>query len=276
MLRVPAKTRIKFHRQPDRPPMGRSAGASTRRKSRSVLDIISHRLIKSQEDERRRIACELHDEIGQQLTCLKSLLVRRCGADGLRPQALEIVDELIGQVRNLSLRLRPSVLDDFGLLPALHKLFERYTAQNGIRVDYACDGIVGKRFGDDVETAVYRIVQEALTNVARYAGVACVVVRLWLTQDEYLKMQVEDEGRGFDIHLVTGATNGLSIMRERATLLDGTFDIHSEFNRGTSLQVSIPIKRSKGIRSFYDTRELAEPTPIGQSVSVTVDVLESE
>lgn len=148
--------------------------------------------------------------------------------------------ELIDQVRNISLDLRPALLDDFGLLPALNKLFERYTAQNGITVDFASQGIEGIRFGSEVETAIFRIIQEALTNVARHAGVSKVCVRLWVTTEGDVRLQVEDEGYGFDVQAVGKTTNGLSIMRERAMLLSGTFAIQSEINQGTILMASIP------------------------------------
>jgi signal transduction histidine kinase len=254
MLRGPAAKGTKFRRKISKPLQSPRADTTALRKSRMVVRMISQRLIKSQEEERRRIACELHDEIGQQLTCLKSLLARDSGPVAGKPQALEIVDELIGQVRNIAVALRPSLLDDFGLLPALTKLFERYMAQSGIEVDFVSQGIDGTRFVGELETAAFRIIQEALTNAARHASVASCVVRLWLTNEEYMNVQVEDGGRGFDIHSVTGQTNGLSIMRERATLLGGTFDIHSEIKRGTILQVRIPVKSSEGAPSKYDTR----------------------
>jgi signal transduction histidine kinase len=253
-LRVPAAKGAKFRRKTGNALVNRGADTTTVRESRSVLRLVSQHLIKSQEEERRRIACELHDEIGQQLTCLKSMLVRDAGLVAGKPQALELVNELIGQVRNIAVALRPSLLDDFGLLPALTKLFERYTVQSGIEVDFVSQGIDGTRFVGELETAAFRIIQEALTNAARHASVASCVVRLWLTNEEYLNVQVEDGGRGFDFHSVSGQTSGLSNMRERARSLGGTFEIHSEFNRGTILQVRIPVKSSEGAPSIFDMR----------------------
>jgi len=120
------------------------------------------------------------------------------------------------RVRSLSLALRPTMLDDLGLLPALLWQFERYTAQTSIRVICEHRGL-DQRFPPDVETTAYRIAQEALTNVARHAGVVEVTVQLWADQ-EILAVQIIDHGRGFDpaITLAGGMSSGLSGMQERA------------------------------------------------------------
>src|SRR5262249_8320787 len=146
---------------------------------------LSRRLLQVQEAERRRLARELQGGVGQDLTGLR-LSLEMLGR--LSPEeaaaslsgARALIDRLIAQVRNLSLDLRPAMLDDLGLLPALVWQLQRYVAQTGIRVDLEHTGLEGKRFPPDVETAAYRIVQEALTNVARYAGVPTAAVRLWL------------------------------------------------------------------------------------------------
>src|SRR5205807_2173913 len=103
---------------------------------------------------------------------------------------------LLEKVRRLSFDLRPAVLDQLGLIPALLELFESYTKQTGVQVSFKHKD-VEKRFAAEVETTAYRIVQEALTNVARHAGVAGATVRAWATQD-VLSVQIEDRGRGFD------------------------------------------------------------------------------
>jgi len=137
-----------------------------------ALRALSRRLLDVQEAERRALARELHDEVGQNLTTLK-LALDRCleSGDGPSHIALErarfVLLDLVARVRNLSLDLRPSMLDDLGLVPALLWQFERYSAQTHIQVRFTQSGLEDRRFGLHVETAAYRIVQEALTNVAR-------------------------------------------------------------------------------------------------------------
>jgi signal transduction histidine kinase len=169
------------------------------------LQALSQKLIEVQEIERRHLARELHDEVGQMLTGLQ-LQLKLNGTlhmDVVRTkfeQARAIVDELLDKVRWLAFDLRPAALDQLGLLPALLTLFERYTNQTGVLVDLKHHGLE-RRFPPEVESTAYRIVQEALTNVARHAGVAGVTVRIWATVD-MLSVQIEDRGRGFDPEVV--------------------------------------------------------------------------
>lgn len=210
------------------------------------LQALSHRLVEVQEAERRHIARELHDEVGQVLTGLKLLLE---SSTALPPDArssslsrsLALVDELVTQVQELSLDLRPAMLDDLGLLPTLVWHINRYGEQTGIDVDFKYLG-PERRLDSEVETAAYRIVQEALTNVARHAGVSEVTVRLSLDQ-EMLRVQIEDQGAGFDPEaaLAAGAASGLSGMEERAILLGGELTIESAPGAGTSLMAELPL-----------------------------------
>jgi signal transduction histidine kinase len=133
------------------------------------------------------------------------------------------------------------MLDDLGLLPALLWHFERYTAQTGVRVNLEHAG-VEQRFGPDVETAAYRIVQEALTNVARHAAVGEVTVRLW-AHPERLNLQIEDQGAGFDPRaaLAASASSGLVGMRERATLAGGWLVIEAAPGSGARLLAEFPL-----------------------------------
>jgi signal transduction histidine kinase len=216
------------------------------RSGQERLEALSRRLVELQETERRHIARDLHDEVGQLLTGLKlSLEVAiRQPQPGNQPQLTEVlvqVTDLIARVRNLSLDLRPAMLDDLGLLPTLLWHFHRYTEQTGVRVVFEHTGLE-RRFFPTVETAAYRIVQEALTNVARYGKVGVVGVTLW-AQGKHLCVEVYDQGQGFDPQKVwsSGRTSGLAGMRERALLLGGNFSVCSIAGRGTQLVALLPI-----------------------------------
>ena len=216
------------------------------RDARFRLEAVSMRLVDVQESERRRIARELHDEIGQALTGLKlQLEMSAAGAgatDGLRSACLT-AQRLIEQVRDLSLDLRPAMLDDLGLVPALLWHFERYTARTGVRIKLLHDGL-GDRMAANVETAAYRIIQEGLTNIARHARIHEAVVRVRRTAST-IEFEIVDRGIGFnpavtDLNLSTG----LSSMRERTTLLGGTFRISSAPEAGTIIHASLPLDRA--------------------------------
>lgn len=213
-----------------------------RRRSESL----SRRLLEAHEMERRNIAIELHDEIGQQLTGLRLMLDM---SNNLPPErgrdklaaAQTLVNDLIGQVRNLSLDLRPGMLDDLGLLPTLLWHVDRYTAQTGIQVECKYYGMQ-QRFDSALEVAAYRIVQEALTNVARYGKVNKAMVRVWASAHT-LYVQISDEGAGFDSEMVhrKGASSGLTGMRERAALLGGRLEIDTVPGGGTCVTAELPI-----------------------------------
>ena len=218
---------------------------------RERLLTLSLKLVEVQEAERRFIARELHDEVGQVLTSLKLVLdlnrnqPTEATQRGLK-EAVEMIDELMDRVRQISLDLRPQMLDDLGLLPAVEWHFNRYFKQTNIRVHFKHSPI-DHRLPSHLETAVFRIVQEALTNVARHAGVPEVTVRLW-TDDQSLRVQVEDKGAGFDAvkSLAACVSNGLSGMRERAELLGGEFTLESEIGAGTRLTVELPLRSATG------------------------------
>ena len=211
------------------------------------LQTLSRRLLEIQEAERRQLGRELHDEIGQLLTGLRLLLKPNddASADVVKTrfeQARVIVDDLLERVRGLSFDLRPAALDQFGLLPALLALFERYVDQTGVLVDFKHEGVEG-RFAPEVETTAYRIVQEALTNVARHAGVSEVTVSVRATAD-MLRLYVEDRGRGFDpeVAWATPRSSGLAGMQERVLLLDGHLTIESRPRAGTKLTAELPLR----------------------------------
>jgi signal transduction histidine kinase len=205
------------------------------------LAVLSRRLLAVQETERRHLARELHDEIGQSLTGIGlqlSQLKPETGTDfrARLADASRLVMELIDRIRDLSLDLRPAMLDDFGLLPALRWLFERFFRQVGVSVAFEPIGLE-QRFSPDVEIAAYRIVQESLTNVARHANVTTVAARA-LAADGRLTIEVEDHGTGFDTEeeRTAASTSGLSGMRERAALLGGRLTIESRPGAGTRIR----------------------------------------
>jgi signal transduction histidine kinase len=210
------------------------------------MQALSRRLLEVPEAERRHLAGELHDEVGQMLTGLRLLLKpdRDLPTEALQgrfEQARGIIDELLERIRGLSFDLRPAALDQLGLLPALLALFERYTNQTGVLVQFKHKGLE-ERLAPEVETNAYRIVQEALTNVARHAGVAGVTVRIWAATD-VLSIQIEDQGRGFDpeVALATTRSRGLAGIQERVMLLGGQVTIESKPRAGTQITAQLPL-----------------------------------
>ena len=215
---------------------------------RERLQELSQRLVDLQELERKALAQELHDEIGQTLTGMKlSLQAGLRQAEGeiadRLAQSLEITQHLLDNIRELSLNLRPPMLDDLGLLHALLWLFKRFTDQTGIRIDFKQSGLE-TRPEARVETAAFRIVQEALNNVARHAGVKEVSIRL-TAHEKHLLIEIEDCGAGFDLQEVmqSRVTGGLTGMQERTTLLGGVFALDTSPGQGTHLHITLPINR---------------------------------
>lgn len=207
--------------------------------TRDVTDRrLARRLIEAQEEERRRIGRELHDEIGQILTGVNLMLARADVEPELVRTAQEILAGLLDRVRDLSLLLRPPMLDT-GLVPALRWHLERFRAQSGINVAMHTTAV--PRLRTEVETAAYRIVQEALTNVARHAGArrATVSVRI---EGERLSVEIADDGRGFD---PDGECEGMGLesMRQRAALVGGRLRIASSApGSGTLVAAELPLR----------------------------------
>ncbi len=218
-----------------------------------TLKALSLRLVDVQEAERRFLARELHDEIGQTVTCLKLVLETALRPEDAAPrqgydEALGLINDLIDKVRQLSLNLRPQMLDDLGLMTALEWHINRYQKQTGITVQFRHTPMP-ERLASRLETALYRIVQEALTNVARYAKVKEVTVRLWANAGR-AGVQVEEAGAGFDVAAVQErrASSGVFGMRERAELLGGEFTLESSPGHGTCVTVELPMAL-RGVQS---------------------------
>jgi signal transduction histidine kinase len=210
------------------------------------LQTLSRQLLDAQEVEQRRLARELHDEMGQLLTGLTFLL----DASKERPpaafataleEAQTLANELLTRVRELSLTLRPPLLDDLGLLPALLWYTERYTVRVGIPVTVRHSGMEG-RFPALLETTVYRIAQEALTNVVRHARTDAVTLELW-ADAETVGLQVTDRGVGFNPQARLGdpTTSGLIGMAERAHLAGGRLTIDAAPGIGTRVKAEFPL-----------------------------------
>ena len=204
------------------------------------------RVVEAQEQERARLARELHDETGQALTSillgLKSL-DDRAAADSDRAavtELRELVVSTLQNVRRLAVELRPATLDDFGLVPAIERLRDVVEAQAGISVDIRSD-LGDARLPSDVETALYRIVQEAFTNVLKHAAASRVSVRLDRRADK-VTLVVHDDGRGFDPATAREGSLGLVGMRERAALLGGHLTTESSEDAGTMIKAEVPIR----------------------------------
>ncbi len=222
-----------------------------RGKERMQLELLD-RLITVQEDERSRVARELHDNTSQSLASLLmslKLLESARGPDETRRLAADLrtaVDDVIQRVHDLAWELRPSLLDSLGLVPAVQSLVEDSARRLGILVDLEVAGLEHSRFPSDVELAVFRIVQESLTNVAKHSGTerASVVLQ---QRDHTLVVVIEDEGHGFDVEQISGLALaerhlGLFGMSERATLVKGRLSVDSAPGRGTTIIAEIPLE----------------------------------
>lgn len=209
-------------------------------------------IIKAQEQERKRIARELHDETSQVLTSLLislAVLEESITTQEARDRIVEtrrLAHQTLRAIRNLSIDLRPSALDDLGLLPALRWYVKEYQQKTSIEVEFHTSGFKDKeRLPPEMETALYRVVQEALTNVAKHAHAHKVTVTL-REETDAVYATITDDGRGFDVEELQRTTDqdrglGLVGMQERALLLDGTLTIDSGHGHGTTIQARIPL-----------------------------------
>jgi signal transduction histidine kinase len=219
--------------------------------ARAELEHLSGRLVQVQEDERRSLSRDLHDEVGQALTGVLlemanlSTLIRTRDLEALAAKTDEIkklLEGAIGVVRNMALLLRPSMLDDLGLLPALQWQAREVSRRTGLRVQVAAEG-VAEDLPEEVRTCVYRVVQEALHNCVRHAAAQTVRVTL-STEGGALGLSIHDDGRGFDSLRSRGL--GLVGLEERVRRLGGTFSVDSKPGRGTVLLVSLPLSPVPG------------------------------
>jgi signal transduction histidine kinase len=214
---------------------------------------LSASMISSQEKERTAIARELHDELGQMLTALRFEAVwiwerlKEIDTDAAE-RALnmcELIDKTIDEVRGMSVRLRPGVLDDLGLIPALDWYGAEFEKRTGIACIFLHDG--ADKVGDVIATAAYRIAQEALTNSARHSGAKHVRVTLE-NSNGGMRLSVSDDGKGFNPEALSGGgCLGIAGMRERATLVGGSMEIQSSPGGGTQIVFRVPASPAKEV-----------------------------
>jgi PAS domain S-box-containing protein len=213
------------------------------------LRILSQQLFHIQEEERRHLARELHDEIGQTLTAAK-INLKIIAPDvpakvsSRLDDSIQLLDRLLRQVRQLSLDLRPPLLDELGLVPTLRWLVDQQAQRAGLRVTFTAK-MNGAELEPDVQTACFRVAQEAITNIIRHSGAKNVSVELRL-EAERLTLRVRDDGAGFNpAAMQESVTLGLVSMKERASLAGGGLEVHSTPARGTEIQAWFPLARGE-------------------------------
>jgi signal transduction histidine kinase len=217
--------------------------------ARGELQQLSARLVAAQEDERRRLSRELHDEVGQSMSAvlveLGNLEAALPGTDAIWRERLSRVKELaeasVGDIRNMALLLRPSMLDDLGLVPALRWQAREVARRTGMKVKIAAED-VAEDLPDDYRTCIYRVVQEALNNCARHAKAKAVRVTV-REEREQITVSVQDDGVGFEAR-----DKGMGIlgMEERVRGLGGVFRVDSEPGNGTVISILLPLDPARG------------------------------
>ena len=258
--------------------VGRESLQSAREHS-AELRRLSRRLVEALENERRSIARELHDEAGQSLTSLKlglALLRRQPDCTSTLQasidELLRTADLAMEGLHRLALNLRPPSLDRYGLVPALEQWLAALERQCGLHVKLVALGLDAERLPDDLEIALYRLIQEALTNVTRHAQASQAGVVVERRKDR-ITMIVEDNGRGFDVDAALHSGRlGLLGMRERAAMLGGVLTIESAPGQGTTIYLDVPSVAASAVKdgAAPDVSNLTEatseaPTPLGAS-----------
>jgi len=198
--------------------------------------------LRAQEEERKRVARDLHDEVNQALTAILLRLeaLTQIAPPRLRDELAEtkgLANQAMEELLQLARQLRPTALDDHGFVSAIEEQLRRFKAQHGIDTDLRIDGSLDD-LGNDQQLVLYRVTQEALNNIARHSGAGAVAVAL-TRQNGSVSLEVADDGRGFDPHSEDRGL-GLDGMAERARLVNGEFDIQSRPGSGTTLRLSVP------------------------------------
>jgi signal transduction histidine kinase len=223
------------------------------------LRALSSRLIATQDEERRRIARDLHDSVGQVVALLSmnnGLVLRQAenlseaATEALRQNAI-LVEELSKEIRTISHLLHPPLLDEIGLMPAIRSFAEGFAERSNVKVSLDLSPEVG-RLNPNMEISVFRIVQECLTNIYRHSGSKTALIKIWSAKEDLLSVQVCDEGKGIPLHNGTSPSGGghhgvgLSGMRERVREMGGTLEIQSNGN-GTIVTAALPLAATMAI-----------------------------
>lgn len=229
-------------------------------KSKEELSLLSARMMHAQESERKRIARELHDGLNQSMAMLEvelGMILKQLprSASSVRPDLNRLrvrVQGLSDEVRQISHRLHPAVLDHSHLVPALKNLCKEFRVYHRIPILFVCDGKIEK-VPFNTSVCLYRVTQETLCNIVKHAQATEVVVSLTLENGE-LKLSITDDGRGFDVvNPKHGAGLGLISMEERARLVGGRFSIDSQLGSGTRVEVVVPAKEAWQWKVFSET-----------------------
>ena len=223
------------------------------RQMHEQLRQLSHQILLTQEEERKQISRELHDDISQTLTGILVHLSALTTATSIPPQDLlqkiihtqRLVENAVEIVHRFARELRPAMLDDLGLVPALHSYMKEFSRRTGLHIRFTAFTYAKTDLLDNVRrTVLYRVTQEALTNVARHAQASHVKVSLRKLRGA-IHLEIQDNGKSFKVDQVLGDKKnkrlGLLGMRERVEMLGGTFDIASAPDQGTIIQVQIPL-----------------------------------
>ncbi|MEO7693163.1 MAG: ATP-binding protein [Chryseolinea sp.] len=228
-------------------------------KFRSVL------ILEGQEEERKRIAMDIHDGIGQMLTSLKYHIESINPDDAASKQKIAEVDQLIKnvikEIRRVTFNLKPTVLGDYGLQAALNVFITEIAKLTDIRLSFTADGDTG-RAPQNIENNVFRIIQEAINNAIKYSGAGQIDIKLKQTETE-LVITVDDKGKGFDAKLVEARSvniesgRGFFNMYERTEYVNGTLDIQSSPGKGTTVSLHVPMMATKGVEGVAEEKFIA-------------------
>jgi PAS domain S-box-containing protein len=230
---------------------------SERERAEELRNRLIQQAVTAQEEERRRIARELHDEAGQSLTALlvglRTIEESRTIAEAaeLAQRLRGIAAQTLDEVGRLSRGLHPSILDEVGLPAAVTRYVQEFARLHGVAVDVRIEGLDAEPLPPLLQTTAYRVLQEALTNVAKHAGARSVSVRL-VRDKATVALRVQDDGAGFDPAAGAEAAAGdrgdrhlgLQVMRERAALVGGSVEVESRAGAGTTITVRFPVRRA--------------------------------
>ena len=238
---------------------------TSRRRAEEMLREFSRHIVQLQEEERRRVARELHDGVNQVLTAVSFGIeaieekIHRRDRDALAQieKTRQLLDEVIQEIRRISYNLRPSVLDDLGLLAAVRSLCDEFSTRTQTRVDLAYSRFP-EHLPRELETTLYRILQEALNNIEKHAEATGVKLH-FASEDSYIRVSIQDDGRGFDAPRKERESrgSGLNNMKERAALVDGALKIESLRDSGTEIVVRLPLSAGEERRDGKGTEDKA-------------------